>query len=99
MATCSALEERLSVRAAQMCRESVSPGRNGLSGQVGEARFQLLQLMSVLVLAVYKSAADSPNARPAARISPVIIRGRHAGSITRKMVCQCVAPRPRLPRL
>jgi hypothetical protein len=31
---------------------------------------------------VYKSAAASPNPRPATRIMPVIMRGRHAGSNT-----------------
>ena len=71
-----------SVRIAQICRASVSPGRNGLRGQVGEAKFQLDQLMFVLCPAVYSRAAASPKPRPAARITPVMMRGRQAGSST-----------------
>lgn len=40
--------------------------------------------------------AASPNPRPAARMTPVMMRGRHAGRSTWKMDCHFVAPRPKL---
>ena len=41
-----------SVRDAQTCRDKVSPGRNGFSGQTGEVISHTCQLISVLMPAV-----------------------------------------------
>ena len=86
-----------SVREDQILSAKVSDGRIGFKGQVGLDRSQLDQFKSVLIPAVYKSAAASPKQRPAARTTPVIIRDAAVGRSTRVMVCQRVAPRARLP--
>ena len=55
--------------------------------------------MSVDIPAVNIKAAASPKPRPAAKIKPVMIRGRQAGSSTFQMVCHLEAPSPKLPRV
>ena len=98
-AICVASAPRASVLDAQIFRASVSPGRNGFSAHVGDARFQDDQLISVLIPAVYRRAAASPKPRPAARMTPVMILGAAAGRRTVVIVCLSVAPIPMLPFL
>ena len=62
--------------------DKVSAGRNNDNGLVGLVKLQLCQFNILPEPAVYNKAAASPKPRPAARMTPVMIRGRQAGNNT-----------------
>ncbi len=67
---------------AQICSASVSPGRNGFSGHTGEAKFQTLQLISVLIPAVYSNAASFTKATAGSQDNTCHNTGKQAGNNT-----------------